>query len=152
MCIRDRSHAAASGIACSSCHGGSYISQGTSGAQGKGPSHVATTAECSTCHTSTANWAGATFSHAGITGGCATCHNGATAAGLTTPPHIPTGSLECSNCHASTSTFTAYAMNHASVSGIPCASCHIGTYSSQGTAGAQGPVCLLYTSPSPRDS
>ncbi len=131
-------HTVVSGIACGSCHSGAYISQGTSGAQGKGPSHVATTADCGTCHTSTASWAGATFSHTGITGGCASCHNGATATGLTTPPHIPTGVLECSSCHTSTSSFTTYTMSHSAASGIACAACHNGAYTSQGASGALG--------------
>jgi hypothetical protein len=121
-------HTATSAIACTSCHSGSFVGEGTSGAQSKGPSHVATTANCATCHTSTTTWAGAAFNHAGITAGCAACHNGATATGLTTPPHIPTATLECSNCHTNTSTFTTATMNHAAVGGIACGTRHPAAY------------------------
>ncbi len=57
----------------------------------RAPGHVATTAECSTCHKSTTTWAGATFAHAATDTNCSSCHNGTTATGMTTPPHIPTG-------------------------------------------------------------
>src|SRR5262249_57078826 len=103
-------------VPCSTCHGGAYVSQGTSGAQAKIAGHVATTAECSTCHKSTTTWAGATFAHAATDTNCASCHNGTTATGMATPPHIPTGTVQCSSCHTNTATsFTTYTMNHAAV-------------------------------------
>ncbi len=119
-------HTAVSGIACSSCHNGSFASEGTSGAQGRG-GHVATTADCSTCHKSTTSWAGAAFTHAAGDTNCSSCHNGTTATGLTTPPHIPTGTLQCSNCHTNTAaSFISYTMNHTAVTGIACSACHSG--------------------------
>ena len=49
--------------------------------------------------------------HGGGRHPCASCHNGSYAGqgtsgaqGLSTPPHIPTGTLECSNCHTDTAT------------------------------------------------
>ena len=80
-----------------------------------------------------------TFAHAATDTNCSSCHNGTTATGMTTPPHIPTGTLQCSNCHANTAaSFTTYTMSHAAVSGSRCDSCHNGSYTSQGTTGAQG--------------
>ncbi len=59
--------------------------------------------------------------------------------GLTTPPHIPTGVVQCSNCHTNTATsFTTYTMKHSAVSGSRCDSCHNGSYTGEGTKGAQG--------------
>src|SRR5258705_5656018 len=110
-------HAAVPGIACASCHNGSYTGEGTSGAQAKGAGHVTTTADCSTCHKSTTSWAGATFTHAATDTNCSSCHNGTAATGMKTPPHIPTATLQCSNCHTNTAAnFTTYTMNHAAVS------------------------------------
>ena len=132
------SHAAVSGVPCSSCHNGAYVSQGTSGAQSKGAGHVATTAECSTCHTGTTTWASAAFAHAATDTNCSGCHNGTTATGMKTPPHIPSGAVQCSNCHTNTAaSFATYTMSHAAVSGVPCSGCHSGAYVGQGTAGAQ---------------
>ena len=54
---------------CSSCHNNTT-------AAGKPATHIATTSECSMCH-STIAWKPATgFTHDGITGTCASCHNG----------------------------------------------------------------------------
>ena len=131
-------HSAVTGIACASCHNGLFAAEGTSGAQGKGPGHIATTLDCATCHTSTTSWANATFNHTGITGGCASCHNNTAALGITTPPHIPTGTLECFNCHTNTTTFTAYTMQHTAVTGISCSACHNGTYTGEGNIGRAG--------------
>src|SRR5262249_43447212 len=131
-------HAAVASVPCSTCHNGAYVSQGTSGAQAKIAGHVATTAECSTCHKSTTTWAGATFAHAATDTNCASCHNGTTATGMATPPHTPGGRAQASGCPPNPATsFTPYTMNHAAVAGVPCSTCHNGSFVSQGTSGAQ---------------
>ena len=57
---------------------------------------------------------------------------------MTTPPHIPTGTIQCSNCHTNTATsFTTYTMSHTAVTSIRCDACHNGSYKTQGTKGAQ---------------
>src|SRR5262249_60012578 len=110
-----RTPGARAGIPGSTCHSGAYVSQGRAGAQGKSVSHVATGAECSSCHTSTASWAGAAFTHAAADTNCVNCHNSRTATGLATPPHIPTGALQCSNCH----TNTARSSSHSTIDTAP---------------------------------
>ena len=139
-------HSAVSASRCDSCHNGSYTSQGTKGAQGTAsyPGHVATSGrDCITCHAAAAttfnSWAGGTYAHQPSDTNCSSCHNGTTALGLTTPPHIPTGVVQCSNCHTNTAaSFTTYTMTHAAVSGSRCDSCHNGSYTGEGTKGAQG--------------
>jgi len=138
-------HTAVSASRCDSCHNGSYTSQGTKGAQGTAsyPNHVARNGrDCNVCHTAATtttftSWAGGVYPHQPADTVCSGCHNGTTAPGKTAA-HIPT-TVECSNCHVNTaSTFKTYTMNHAAVSASPCDSCHNGSYTSQGTKGAQG--------------
>jgi len=142
------SHAAVTGSRCDSCHSGSYTSQGTKGAYGTASyaGHVPTNAnDCATCHAKAVSggyvsWAGGTYVHTAADTNCSSCHNGATATGLTTPPHIPVTGIQCSNCHTSSATsFTTYTMSHAAVHATRCDSCHNGAYRSQGSQGAQGP-------------
>ena len=58
---------------------------------------------------------------------------------MTTPPHIPVTAIQCSNCHTNTAaSFTTYTMSHTAVTSSRCDSCHNGSYTSQGTKGAQG--------------
>src|SRR5215470_5135131 len=143
-------HTAVSASRCDACHNGSYTSEGTTGALGTAsfPGHVATNgADCKTCHTSAAStfasWAGGTFVHAATDTNCSNCHNGTTATGLKTPPHIPVTGVQCSNCHTNTAaSFTTYTMNHASVSTSRCDACHNGSYTAEGTKGAQGTASL----------
>ena len=137
-------HAAVSTSRCDACHNGSYGTQGTKGALGTAsyPSHIATNGQdCVTCHASTGflSWAGGIYIHQASDNNCVGCHNGSTAAGMATPPHIPTSSIQCSNCHTNTATsFVTYTMNHSAVSGARCDSCHNGSYMGQGTNGALG--------------
>uniref|UniRef100_UPI002915F6E3 cytochrome c3 family protein n=2 Tax=Bradyrhizobium TaxID=374 RepID=UPI002915F6E3 len=139
-------HAAVATARCDGCHNGSYTGQGTKGALGTAsfPNHVATGgADCVSCHAKAASgftsWGGAAFKHATTDTNCAACHNGKTAQGMTTPPHIPTGTLQCSNCHSNTAaSFTTYTMNHAAVATARCDSCHNGSFTGQGTKGAMG--------------
>ena len=122
---------------CSTCHSGSYLSEG---AQGQSAGHVSTTADCVTCHTgpngtnNTANYTsflGATFSHqpgvysafpadgAVASPSCMSCHNGTTATGKVAG-HITT-SADCNSggCHTTATdkcpncvNFTGIAFNH----------------------------------------
>jgi predicted CXXCH cytochrome family protein len=46
-------HTAVAAGRCDSCHNGSYVSQGTRGAQGKPNDHPKTTADCGSCHNTT---------------------------------------------------------------------------------------------------
>jgi hypothetical protein len=140
-------HSSVTASRCDSCHNGSYTSQGTKGAYGTASfaGHVATNGnDCVTCHASAVSggyvsWSGGTYVHAPTDTNCINCHNGTTALGMTTPPHIPSGTVQCSNCHTNTATsFTTYTMNHSSVTASRCDSCHNGSYTSQGTSGAYG--------------
>ncbi len=109
---------------CSGCHNGVD-------AIGKGPTHGTTSAECSTCHTNTTTWLGASYHNGAVAGICGTCHNGTTAKGTVNDPngtHIPLlagGNPNCDLCHTSTTTFTAFAMNHSG--NTTCNTCHAST-------------------------
>ena len=117
--------------------------QGRAG-HGRLPGHVATSGrDCVTCHASAAtsytSWAGGTYVHQASDTNCSSCHNGTTATGMTTPPHVPVTGVQCSNCHTNTAaSFVTYTMNHAAVSASRCDSCHNGSYTGEGTKGAQG--------------
>ncbi|HLJ78350.1 MAG TPA: hypothetical protein VKT75_13090 [Acidobacteriaceae bacterium] len=139
-------HAAVSGSRCDSCHNGSFTAEGTSGAQGTAsyPNHVTTGGrDCIVCHANSTSsfttWGGGKYTHAATDTNCSSCHNGTTATGMTTPPHIPSGTVQCSNCHVNTAaSFVTYTMNHAAVSASRCDSCHNGSFTGEGTAGALG--------------
>jgi hypothetical protein len=134
-------HALVSGTACATCHG-------TAGANFSGvkiwtvATHLATTAACDTCHTSSntsgfANFLGATGAHTSNPipsqgASCLTCHTGGTPGGLGTgggknmiANHVPIGALDCSACHTYTS-FTSWtaATVHTAVTGTACSTCH----------------------------
>ncbi|WP_206527540.1 cytochrome c3 family protein, partial [Methylocystis sp. MJC1] len=101
------SHAAVSAARCDSCHNGSYVGEGTKGAQGTAsyPGHVAVAGrDCKSCHATAAttftSWAGGVYQHQASDTNCSSCHNGTTATGQTTPPHIPVAGVQCSNCHS----------------------------------------------------
>lgn len=129
---------------CANCHNGTT-------ATGKPSWHMATTAACDQCHTgsNTSNYTtflGATGAdHATMSppaaGRCAACHNGATAKGQPAG-HIPTGALSCDGCHkvyngTTVISFAPGTMDHTKVTGTSCYSCHNGSYTTQGTMGAQ---------------
>lgn len=100
---------------CTTCHSGSYIS---AGASPKNLGHVATTADCGSCHskantTNYTSFLGASFSHTpgtyavfptGATASprCDSCHNGGTAAGKS-PTHVATTG-DCIACHTNSTT------------------------------------------------
>ncbi|MBS1129234.1 MAG: hypothetical protein H6R16_236, partial [Proteobacteria bacterium] len=116
---------------CSTCHGGAYVAIN---AQIKPASHVSTTAQCDSCHTSTASWATKVFNHASASpaaaGNCSTCHNGTTALGKPTT-HIPT-TAQCDTCHGNFNAFRPATMSHTGTTGpiAPgnCSLCHGGGY------------------------
>jgi hypothetical protein len=116
---------------CSTCHNGSYLAQN---AQAKSGTHISTSAQCDTCHTSTTSWATAPFNHATanppVAGICASCHNGTNALGKPTN-HIPTGA-QCDTCHKNFTAFAPATMSHAGTTGPlaagNCSTCHNGSY------------------------
>lgn len=144
---------------CGSCHNGTT-------AKGKSAGHLATTADCNTCHTnsgtgcpncSTFLGAGAAPHTTAFLGAntCSSCHNGTTATGLSAnPSHIPVGAVQCDQCHpaydgVSTVNFGTAAKIAAGIGGVAqkyamnhaavtgrCDSCHNGSYTSQGLYGA----------------
>ena len=96
-------HTAVSSSRCDSCHNGSYV---TYNAQAKSTTHIPTTMDCATCHT-TNNWlVDHTTIHAGITTGCVTCHNGTYATGkINYAPGHPITSDQCETCHSINASF-----------------------------------------------
>jgi len=141
-------HSAVIAARCDACHNGSYTAQGTTGAYATTnyANHVATGGrDCIVCHTTAksggyASWSGGVYQHLATDTNCSSCHNGATATGMTTPPHVPIVGVQCSNCHTNTApSFTTYAMSHTTVVAAErCDACHNGSYSGEGTNGAQG--------------
>lgn len=116
---------------CSSCHTGQFP-----GALGKPSFHIATTAQCDTCHTSinTSNFKtffGAVYNHvpAPAVGSCGTCHNGVSARGKTGTHITTTGA--CDTCH--TTALATYSWLGATYVHSPspptqaCATCHNGS-------------------------
>ena len=58
---------------------------------------------------------------------------------MTSPPHIPSATVQCSSCHTNTAAaFTTYVMTHSAVSAMRCDACHNGSFTAEGTKGAQG--------------
>lgn len=111
------SHANVTPGTCATCHNGST-------AEGKPRKHVATTASCDLCH-STSRWEPARLNHSNATpGSCAGCHNGSTAEGKDSG-HIAT-TASCDLCH-STSGWKPASVNHSNVTVGTCSSCHNGS-------------------------
>ena len=113
---------------CSTCHNGAYAS---TNAQPRGTTHIPTTAQCDSCHTSTVDWGARTMNHTVVAStSCTTCHGGAYLtenAQTKSATHIPIGTLQCSSCH-NTSTFSPATMDHTAVVATPCSTCHGGAY------------------------
>lgn len=83
---------------CSSCHDGVK-------AVGKSAGHIATTEECSVCHTSTTTWSGAL--------------------GAMPSNHIPfNAGTTCGSCHIGTSVVSGPTL-HGYLSSKPCTTCHL---------------------------
>jgi hypothetical protein len=109
-------HATVAGTACVSCHNGSN-------ATGKIPTHIATTNNCQSCHT-TVTWLPVRIvDHTQVIGTCVSCHNGQIATGKP-PTHVPT-SAGCESCHT-TNAWTPARFDHAGVAAHTCATCHNG--------------------------
>jgi hypothetical protein len=114
-------------------------------ATGKNVNHIATTAECDTCH-STLAWKPAMFDHTGVTTGCNACHNGTSATGKTVG-HMTTA-MECNVCH-STTAWTPLTFRHTSPEypgdhrrALQCTDCHTtNTDQAVWTAPAYRPDC-----------
>lgn len=108
---------------CSSCHDNVI-------ATGKSPSHIPTTVECDSCHTTVA-WIPATGGtggapdHSTFVNNCISCHDGVNASGKGAN-HITSTDL-CDACHqsfpATWAPVAATAVDHGQVIGT-CASCH----------------------------
>jgi len=125
-------------INCSTCHNGSYTSQGSflGGAKAKTPNHVATTAECGTCHLGRSSFLGGLFVHSSaqppVAGICRTCHNGTKALGPTnSTSHTtsPGNTASCDTCHGTANGYTSFAgasFTHAGVVAGTCGTCHLG--------------------------
>jgi hypothetical protein len=93
---------------CDTCHNGSYLDYGKQfgGAKQKSPTHIPTTADCSSCH-STSSW-GTNHAaiHTGVTTGCVNCHNGSYAPGKSSyVAGHPITSDQCETCHSIDNSF-----------------------------------------------
>jgi ribosomal protein L44E len=110
---------------CISCHSGAAFAGVTP--MSKPANHVATSADCYTCHKSTTSFSGAGFNHTGVAAGtCNNCHGVTPGVKAKPTNHLPT-TLSCDQCHNSTTSFGNARMNHSGiVSG--CANCHNGNY------------------------
>jgi len=113
---------------CSTCHNGAYAS---TNAQPQGTTHIPTTAQCDSCHTSTTDWGARAMNHTVVASTpCTTCHSGAYLtenAQTKSATHIPVGTLQCSSCH-NTTVFSPATMDHTAVVATPCSTCHGGAY------------------------
>lgn len=106
---------------CAACH----VSGSGRAATSKPGTHIATSAPCEQCHTSTLSWAGARFSHVAVApGSCTNCHNGHTAPGKPVN-HVMT-TAACDTCHRTTAWIPA-GFDHASIAPGSCAACHNGS-------------------------
>ena len=106
---------------CSSCH----VVGNHMGAEAKTTKHIATVAQCDSCHQNT-TWIPATFRHVGLAEGtCQTCHNGTAATGKPSG-HIATTD-SCDTCHKTVDwkQLAAGGMpsNHLPTT-QPCSTCH----------------------------
>jgi len=119
---------------CLACHGPS----GSSGV-GKSANHIATAANCVTCHSpQAATWRPSTWKHnQGVTvaGACATCHNGTVAAGKPSFHISTTGTANCDTCHTTspvnvtTPLWKPTGWNHTqTVVANTCNTCHDGAH------------------------
>jgi hypothetical protein len=100
---------------CAICHNGKINTLSVTGVPpyGMNSGHIATSAECDTCHTQalTLNYTtflGATFNHAAVTpavtGRCSACHGSAVSPPIAkqkSSSHVPTAA-ECDTCHTQT--------------------------------------------------
>ena len=163
---------------CSNCHNGSYPAPTAYGTNATSPAslgaqamnavssftHIATTADCITCHTATNTSTFTTFLSTALTtmvhnatttpaAGCGTCHLGQYTGviSLSSTTHIPqTSGNACDTCHTSAiSSYTttnptfANVLFHTNALGNPpttaCSTCHSGSYTpAAAVSGANG--------------
>jgi hypothetical protein len=107
-------HATVAGTACVTCHSAASGS-------GKPTSHLATSNNCQSCHTTLAWLPVAGVDHTQVTGTCVSCHNGVIATGKPSR-HLPT-SAGCASCHT-TNAWTPARFDHVSVAAHTCTTCH----------------------------
>lgn len=101
---------------CDSCH-----KAGSQTLKYKLANHVATTLDCTSCHTSTA-WKPASFKHSTGDTNCISCHNGTNATARPTNHSLNIANHQCSTCHTQTA-FKPYSFNtaykHSASGGMP---------------------------------
>jgi hypothetical protein len=107
-------HATVAATACVTCHSAASGS-------GKPTSHLATSNNCQSCHTTLAWLPVRAVDHTQVTGTCVSCHNGVIATGKPSR-HLPT-SAGCASCHT-TNAWTPARFDHASVAAHTCTTCH----------------------------
>ena len=94
-----------------------------SGTPVKPPTHIATTNNCQSCHTTVAWLPLRIVDHTQVIGTCVSCHNGQIATGKP-PTHVATRA-GCESCHT-TNAWTPARFDHAAVAPHTCATCHNG--------------------------
>ncbi len=107
-------HATVAGTACVTCHSAASGS-------GKPATHIATSNNCQSCHTTLAWLPVRAVDHTQVTGTCVSCHNGAIAMGKPSS-HLPT-SAGCASCHT-TNAWTPARFDHLGVAAHTCTTCH----------------------------
>jgi hypothetical protein len=120
---------AAASANCNTCHKGSFSSWAT----GQFHSSVTTTAQCATCHLSSAyaqTAKPADTRHAAVTGNCEQCHGSSTSWSVIInggkPDHSTfNATTNCGSCHVSGGTGTPKPGNHIPyTTSVNCFSCH----------------------------
>jgi len=123
---------------CTLCHNGTFTTTSNT-LYGKPTTHIPTTQDCSSCHSTTVAlvpFKPSTFAHVGITTNCESCHNGNpsyVAAGAIGKKvnHIPAVNT-CATCHANTNsggfTSTIFLANVHSGITSGCAGCHVSKF------------------------
>jgi len=89
----------------------------------KPPTHIATTNNCQSCHTTVAWLPLRIVDHTQVIGTCVSCHNGQIATGKP-PTHVATRA-GCESCHT-TNAWTPARFDHTAVAPHSCATCHNG--------------------------
>ena len=124
-------HALVTSSACSTCHSGGFVA---SGAVGKGPTHISSTANCDRCHVTT-DWTStiSPLDHTQVLGSCSSCH-------LSELPttHMPRpAASDCGSCHTNPPPLWTQAakFNHSLVTAMRCDACHNGSFATSGAIG-----------------
>ena len=106
-------HATVAGTACVTCH--------SPASGGKPATHIATSNNCQSCHTTLAWLPVRAVDHTQVTGTCVSCHNGVIAKGKRSS-HVPT-SAGCASCHT-TNAWAPARFDHLGVAAHTCTTCH----------------------------